>query len=414
MIFIFGLVVCGTLSAWAREPAPAFALHDGDRVVFYGDSITQDGGYARLVEEYTRSRHPTWDLRFYNAGVGGDTTKGGWAGALAVRLERDVVRLNPTVVTIMLGMNDGGYQKLSPETLSGFTERLRAMVVELKTALPAARLYLIRSSPFDDISRPPNFDPGYDHVLRQLGNAVTVVGREQHAAVIDFGRWVDDGIKAVFVEDRALARQILPDRVHPGPAGHLVMGATLLRAWQAPALVARIAIDAKRGAVVEAENAVVSALAVADGKITWDELDYSLPLPLGWEDADTELAQKAGANLEALDDEPLIISGLRLGRYELRIDEQLVGAFTSAELARGVNLARYNTPMRWQAYQVRWGAENGNQLQRVRRELLVAAAGSPALGAAAESLATRDESQQKASSLAVQPQQRHYVVSLVP
>jgi hypothetical protein len=288
------------------------------------------------------------------------------------------------------------------------------MVVELKTALPAARLYLIRSSPFDDISRPPNFDPGYDHVLRQLGNAVTVVGREQHAAVIDFGRWVDDGIKAVFVEDRALARQILPDRVHPGPAGHLVMGATLLRAWQAPALVARIAIDAKRGAVVEAENAVVSALAVADGKITWDELDYSLPLPLGWEDADTELAQKAGANLEALDDEPLIISGLRLGRYELRIDEQLVGAFTSAELARGVNLARYNTPMRWQAYQVRWGAENGNQLQRVRRELLVAAAGSPALGAAAESLATRDESQQKASSLAVQPQQRHYVVSLVP
>ena len=46
--------------------------------------------------------------------------------------------------------------------------------------------------------------------------------------------------------------------------------------------------------------------------------------------------------------------------------------------------------------------------------LLVAAAGSPALGAAAESLATRDESQQKASSLAVQPQQRHYVVSLVP
>ena len=101
-------------------------------------------------------------------------------------------------------------------------------------------------------------------MLRQLGNAVTVVGREQHAAVIDFGRWVDDGIKAVFVEDRALARQILPDRVHPGPAGHLVMGATLLRAWQAPALVARIAIDAKRGAVVEAENAVVSALAVAD------------------------------------------------------------------------------------------------------------------------------------------------------
>jgi hypothetical protein len=35
--------------ARAGTPAP-FALRDGDRVVFYGDSITQDGGYARLVE----------------------------------------------------------------------------------------------------------------------------------------------------------------------------------------------------------------------------------------------------------------------------------------------------------------------------------------------------------------------------
>jgi len=59
--------------ARAADPAAPFALHDGDRVVFYGDSITQDGGYGRFVEEYVRTRYPRWDVRFYNAGVGGDT-----------------------------------------------------------------------------------------------------------------------------------------------------------------------------------------------------------------------------------------------------------------------------------------------------------------------------------------------------
>ena len=45
-------------AAPAPEPAAPFALRDGDRVVFYGDSITQDGAYARFVEEYVRTRFP--------------------------------------------------------------------------------------------------------------------------------------------------------------------------------------------------------------------------------------------------------------------------------------------------------------------------------------------------------------------
>ena len=49
-------------------------------------------------------------MRFYNAGVGGDTVRGGGAGPIDVRLERDVIALKPTVVTVMLGMNDGGYK----------------------------------------------------------------------------------------------------------------------------------------------------------------------------------------------------------------------------------------------------------------------------------------------------------------
>ncbi len=408
------ILLCGLAAARAQETAPGFALHDGDRVVFYGDSITQNGGYTRLVEAYARSRFPAWDLRFYNAGVGGDTTKGGGSGDVGLRLERDVISLKPTVVTIMLGMNDGGYRKLDAATLTGFTERLRAMVVKLKAALPGVRIYLIRTSPFDDLARAPDFDPGYDETLRQLGEAVTAIGREQQLEVIDFGQAVNDGIRAVAKDSRGLARQILPDRVHPGPAGHLIMAATLLRAWHAPALVARVQLDAQAGKLVNAERTQVTALSIAPGKIEWSELDEALSLPLNWTDGDTELAQMAGARLESLDDEPLVITGLPAGRYEVRIDDEQIGTFNAGELAGGVNLARENTPMRWQAFSVRWGAENGHEVQRVRRGLQFAAGSDPGLSAAAEVLAARDESDQRARSAGIKPKPRHYQVIMVP
>jgi lysophospholipase L1-like esterase len=394
------------------EPAASFALRDGDRVVFYGDSITQDGAYARFVEEYVRTRFPRWDVRFWNAGVGGDTVRGGGAGPIDVRLERDVIARKPTVVTIMLGMNDGGYKPFDPATLAAFGDGYRAIIAKLQAALPGVRLTFIRSSPFDDVARPPQFAPGYDDALRRLGCYVTSLGAREKATVVDFREPVNAGIAAVLNDNPALARQVLPDRVHPGAAGHLVMGATLLRAWSAPALVTRVEIDAAGRRVVAAENTDVSGLA-AEGRVSWTQLDRALPLPLSFEDGETELAQRAGADIESLDREPLVVTGLSPGRYELKIDDQSVGTFSDAELAKGLNLARYRTPMRWQAYSVKWSVAGGHEEQRVRRELLVAAAKDPSLRAAAEALAVRDEAEQKERSQGAAPKARRYELAPV-
>ena len=394
-----------------EAPSP-FALRDGDRVVFYGDSITQDGGYARFVEEYVRTRFPQWDVRFYNAGVGGDTVKGGSAGPIDVRLERDVIALKPTVVTIMLGMNDGGYKPFDPMTLAIFGESYRAIVAKLQQALPGVRLAFIRSSPFDDVARPPQFAPGYDDALRRLGCYVTTLGAKEKATVVDFRDPLNAGVAAVLKDNPDLARQVLPDRVHPGPAGHIVMGATLLRAWNAPSLVARVEIDAATKTVVAAENTEVSGLAAVEGGLSWTQLDRALPLPLSFEDGETELAQKAGADIESLDRQPLAVTGLAAGRFELKIDGQSIGTFAEAELAKGVNLARYRTPMRWQAYAVKWSVGGGHEAQRVRRELLVEAAKDPSLRATADALAARDEAAQKARSEQAVPKPRK--LELVP
>jgi hypothetical protein len=241
---------------------------------------------------------------------------------------------------------------------------------------------------------------------------VTTLGAKEKATVVDFRDPLNAGVAAVFPDSPDLARQLIPDRVHPGPAGHLVMGATLLRAWNAPALVSRVEIDAAGARVVAAERSEVSGLGASFGGLSWTQLDEALPLPLSFDDATVDLAQKAGADLESLDRQVLAVSGLAASRYELKVDGQAVGTFSEAELARGVNLARFNTPMRWQAYSVAWGAGDSHELQRQRRRLLVAAEKDPALAATALALLAQDEAGQKARSEEAQPKPRR--IELVP
>src|SRR6185503_8699193 len=112
-------------------PAAEFFVHDGDRVVFLGDSITEQRLYTTYIEAYALTRHPQWRLTFRNVGWGGDTA---WlrqrahpdesklfaADAAAQQkmvedavgrgLRRDVLPLKPTAVTIDFGMNDHSYQ----------------------------------------------------------------------------------------------------------------------------------------------------------------------------------------------------------------------------------------------------------------------------------------------------------------
>lgn len=88
----------------AQSATNGFFMHDGDRVVFLGDSITEQKLYSSLIEMYALTRFPKWRLRFRNAGWSGDTAPGGLA-----RLERDVLFFKPTVVTVKFGMNDHAY-----------------------------------------------------------------------------------------------------------------------------------------------------------------------------------------------------------------------------------------------------------------------------------------------------------------
>src|SRR5438094_7140430 len=94
----------------AKKVSSGFFFRDGDRVVIIGDSITEQHLHSNYVESYTVSRFPRWQLRFRNAGIGGDTSTGG-----NKRAARDILSFHPTAVTINFGMNDAGYQPFNPQ-----------------------------------------------------------------------------------------------------------------------------------------------------------------------------------------------------------------------------------------------------------------------------------------------------------
>jgi lysophospholipase L1-like esterase len=356
---LFLLVACLLPSAQAAEPAvennAGFYLKNGDRVVFYGDSITDQRLYTTFVETYVVTRFPTLDATFIHSGWGGDRVSGGkTSGDIDTRLSRDVYAYKPTVMTVMLGMNDGRYRAFDQEIFDTYRNGLASIVEKARRELPALRLTLIRPSPYDEVTRGPSekVPSGYNDVMIRFGEAVKVIADANRQTVVDFNAPITEMLTKAKVADAALAEKIIPDRVHPQAAGHLIMAAQLLGAWNAPALVTDVAIDASARKVVRSENTRVSALTVSAATLSWTQLDGALPLPVDMNDAVIALAVRSSDLLEKLNRQPLCVTGLAEGNYDLFIDGQRAGGFTARQLADGINLAVLETPMTAQAAEV--------------------------------------------------------------
>lgn len=328
-----------------------FALRDGDRVVFYGDSITEQHLYTADVEEYTLTRFPTRKIEFWNGGVGGDRVSGGWTGPIDLRLHNDIFAFHPTVVTIMLGMNDGGVRPYNQQIFESFSRGYRYLVDQIIANNPKMRLTLIQSSPYDDVTREPSFPGGYNGVLLKYGEFVGELAREKHALVVDFNHPVVDVLTRTKSSDAALSTLFMLDRVHPGAAIHWVMAESLLKAWNAPSVVTRVRLNGESAAVLEQTNTAVSGLHRVGHGLEWSQADRALPLPLpsGALDPVWDSMVHNSDFIDSLDHEDVEISGLAPGNYELRIDGMRAGSFRAEEFASGINLAQLETPMLQQA-----------------------------------------------------------------
>jgi lysophospholipase L1-like esterase len=343
-----------TASAAPSSGADGFYLKDGDRVVFYGDSITDQRLYNTYVESFVVTRFPAMNVTFVHSGWGGDRVGGGGGGKVDVRLERDVYAYNPTVMTVMLGMNDGSYRAFDQKIFDTYQTGMKHIVDSVREKIPGIRMTLIQPSPYDDVTREPKFPGGYNAVLVRYGEAVKEIAQASNQITADFNAPLVAVLEKAKTSNAALAERIIGDRVHPAAAGQLIMARALLKAWNAPAVVSDVTIDAAAKKIVNAQNSQVTGLqATAGGGLTWTQLDAALPMPIfhraDASDPVVSLALDSSDFTDGLNRQILRVTGIAAGSYELLIDGKPVGDFTAATLAAGANLATLVTPMAVQA-----------------------------------------------------------------
>jgi hypothetical protein len=120
-------------SAWAQRVS-----QDQNAVVLLGDSITQGWG--------DRPGKLFPDVKIANRGISGDTTRG-----ILIRLQEDVLSLNPSAIVLLIGTNDLE-EGADPETI---TANLKLILAKLKEHNPKMPIVLCQVFPSSTTKKRP-------------------------------------------------------------------------------------------------------------------------------------------------------------------------------------------------------------------------------------------------------------------
>ena len=111
------------------------------KVLFQGDSITDAGrdrsdcrnlgsGYPKYAARFIKEMYPDKDFEFINLGISGDRTE-----QLIERLDEDFIKVDPDVVSIMIGINDTWHRASNADWLphEDFEKNYRYILSEIKS-----------------------------------------------------------------------------------------------------------------------------------------------------------------------------------------------------------------------------------------------------------------------------------------
>lgn len=228
--------LAGSPSASAAKPkkpqSARIRVAKNQTILFQGDSITDagrsrekagvandqagmGGGYAGMAAVGLLLDRPDYSLRVYNRGISGNKVF-----QLADRWQDDCVKLQPNLVSILIGVNDfwhtlnGNYKG----TVDVYEKDYRALIERTLAELPGVSLvicepFVLRCGAVNDRWF-PEFDK-YRTVARRLAE-------EYHAGFVAFQLMFDRAVKY------APAEYWAKDGVHPTPAGSALMSHTWL------------------------------------------------------------------------------------------------------------------------------------------------------------------------------------------
>ncbi|MCC8425807.1 SGNH/GDSL hydrolase family protein [Mucilaginibacter sp. UR6-11] len=370
------LFFCLIATARAQNVQP---FHQGDRVVFTGNSITDGGHYHSYIWLYYLTHYPYRRITVFNAGIGGDV-----AQQIFERLDSDVFAHKPTVMTLTFGMNDTGYQNLKGDKADSVYNAKIAVALKsfafIKAKLsahPEVKKIMISSPPYDETSKIK-----ITTLFKKNAAILKIAAEQRNAAAINNWGYVDFNGSLTQVSLQEQQRDSLftfnnSDRIHPTNDGQMVMAYAFLKAQGlAGAKVADIVINASRKRIERAENCLITRPDISSGVVKFNYLAYSLPYP-----TDTipggfgrpQRAQAEGLKLipftDEFNQELLQVKGLKPNPYTLKIDGKTIGTYTGAKLNHGINLALIkNTPQYQQALAILHINEERWEIERRLRE----------------------------------------------
>jgi lysophospholipase L1-like esterase len=323
---LFLLTVASGVSP--ADDKPAFFFRPGDRVVFLGDSITEQYQYSTYLELYLTTRFPKANFVFLNAGIGGDTANGG-----AGRFRRHVLDEKPTAITINFGMNDAGYGQFDEARNKVYREKTEAM---LKAATDAGVRVALCSPNAVDRRVNPGFKL-YVETQKRFYAPLKEIAAKGGAAFADQYAVTRAAVEAMEKDDpKAEKAKPYYDGFHTSPPGGLLMAHAILTELKAPSVVSHAYVMARGIPDKRAnKNCTVSDETGTDTSVSFTRHDDALPLPLqkDW------LPMLPYTNeLKDLNDYRLTVTGLKDGKYDVTCDGVTVATHTAKELNDGVNL----------------------------------------------------------------------------
>lgn len=206
------------------------SLQADDTVLFIGDSITDSDrnrqvlspnireglgrGYVRNIAEYFSSNGQYKNLSIYNRGIAGNR-----ADNLANRWRSDCLDLQPSVVSILVGINDLR-DNVSP---SDFYRNYRKILNNTRNSLPQAKLVICEPFLLPNIA---NYG-GLQRTFHEYRKIVRILAKEYKAVFIPYYQRFIDASKS------ASAANLLSDGVHPTAAGASLLSSSWERYLQA-------------------------------------------------------------------------------------------------------------------------------------------------------------------------------------
>lgn len=246
LLVLTGLVLAGSSPAVADSNFDVQTLLQAKRVLFLGDSITFAGDYIAILEKELLLQHGKAIPELINLGLPSETCTGLSEPEhpfprpnVHERAERALSALQPDVVFICYGMNDGIYFPFAEERFAQYQQGIRDLLAKVRQA--KARVVLMTPPPFDPLPLrekgtllPPGAEKysyskiyeNYDaEVLQRYAEWIMTLENEVDL-LIDLHTPTNAYVAGKRLENPTFSMS--PDGVHVNSEGHEVLASVIL------------------------------------------------------------------------------------------------------------------------------------------------------------------------------------------